>query len=279
MALPMAAMSQNSYREALTGWLETNPKFSSLPDLMAAQFKPAIKEINQKVLKNPAKGDQLAEKYISEQMVDDVFDAILVPPFEKNMTADDIKKITRIMNTPEGKTFQEHSDQLETEMGASLIGLIMMKAFSNQEAFKKGELQLDPVEPLADCPKEYKDKFDEYFDNSGLDNDIFDQLKNLPQIQNTADSESARKLINTLMDYLKGNIKNIALNASYGTMTSGDLDFAIGLQKTPEYPKLTQSIKDLVKMISTSEEIEAASQKWALSYTTWLTNQGVQLNM
>lgn len=281
MVMPMTTMAQGSYRKALMEWWQTNPKYTSVTQTMCEQLGGSIKELNKKILKNPTQGDKLAEKYTSEQLVDDVFEALIIPSFKKSMTKAEIKEIAKLVTTPEGKSFQEHSDQMETMIGTTLIGTIMTSVMNDEgNSLKNGDLKIDDIEEIKDCPQEYKDKFNEYFDNDGFDyNSIFEQLKDLQGLDNGKDAEQNKKMLNYMMDYLKRNIKAIVLNASYGTLTMEDLDFAIMLHKKPEYQKVTKCANDLVKMLTTPEEINKATEKWGMMYMTWLMNHGAQFNM
>lgn len=281
MVMPMTTMAQESYRKALMEWWQTNPKYTSVTQTMCEQLGGSIKELNKKILKNPAEGDKLAEKYTSEQLVDDVFEALIIPSFKESMTKAEIKEIAKLVTTPEGKSFQEHSDQMETMIGTTLIGTIMTSVMNDEgNSLKNGDLKIDDIEEIKDCPQEYKDKFNEYFDNDGFDyNSIFEQLKDLQGLDNGKDAEQNKKMLNYMMDYLKRNIKAIVLNASYGTLTMEDLDFAIMLHKKPEYQKVTKCANDLVKMLTTPEEINKATEKWGMMYMTWLMNHGAQFNM
>lgn len=280
MVMPMTTMAQESYKNAFMEWWQTDPKNALKTHVIFEVLESCMQEINKKILTNPAEGDKLAEKYTSEQLLDDMLEAFVLPSFKKSMTEADIYEMIKISTSPEGKSFQEHSDQMEMMIGATLIATIMTSVMNDEgNSLKNGDLKIDDIEEIKDCPQEYKDKFNEYFDNDGYDyNSIFEQFKDLQGLDNDKDAEQ-KKMAEYMMDYLKRNIKAIVLNASYGTLTMEDLDFAIMLHKKPEYQKLTKCINDLVKIRTTPEELKKTTEQWIMMYVTWMTNHGAQLNM
>lgn len=280
MAVPVMTRAQSSYRQALEEFWGTSPQYAMMPELLGKQFKPAVIEMNKKLLKNPDEAESVSEKYAKEQLMDDVFDVIFIPPFKNNLTEEELREMTKVLKTPEGQRYKKHETESQTQMSIQLIGSLMSALMIDPEATKKGELKLDPITPNKNCPEEYIEVFDRYFEASGIDySNLFDQVINAYKATMKSDKDEAKLLIDNLKEYLKDNFRNLYLNASYETMTVEDLEFSIKIQNTPAYSHLMKGVTDMITQMSSKEKMEGITQTWGMKYITWLTQQGVQMNM
>ena len=151
----VTAMAQDSYREALKDYINLSQ------NQMAEKMQAQIHQLNPMFFeyKQDVDFDQLANRYINERF--GVFMAdMLQDQFKENITENDLRKMTAMLTTPQGKAFREHTDtwsaQFEQVYENGDIG-------QSLNAMMEGK----PVAPIvrnSDIPESYAQKFMQYFD-------------------------------------------------------------------------------------------------------------------
>ena len=103
-------LAQESYEDVLTTYLATNPSgdFSS-----ANLLKPSLYAINQRALKDftKKKSDELVNTYLSQQWKKDVISG-LKKIYEKHVSIDELKELTTLLSSKEGKSFLQKTNNL-----------------------------------------------------------------------------------------------------------------------------------------------------------------------
>ena len=99
MLVAASGYAQDSYREAVKQYLNVDDKFERLKPVISI-FKVLFVNDDKVDL------DQLSERYLNEQLVDDYLE-ILIPPLQaQNITEADLQEVYSLLSTPQGRLLQ-----------------------------------------------------------------------------------------------------------------------------------------------------------------------------
>ena len=256
LAVSMTAAAQDEMTKAVMDYVKACP--SSIVG-MDEKMGEALKLLNQELIKNynGKTSEELVSNYMKTQFLNDMVECMLVPCVKEFVTVDELKQITAVMSSREGKLFQEHQKKLNESANFEEIGKSLMETIiAGQEP--------EDIKPNPTCPKSYVSTFNKYYEGSGL-NSVVDQMGNM--FGDKKDDPSVQKLI----AFLKKNMQTIYLNGSYGTMTMDDLKFGIKMFQTDAWKHIMQSQN---KLMSDARNL---GMTIVLSYVLWLAGQDVEL--
>lgn len=283
MAMPDMAKAQSDYRQALKELMENYPRYSAIPELLSSQFSSSLNTINQQILVDKTAAETVADKYLKEQMMNDIYDLLFVPSFSKNISVEEIKEANAMLNTPEGKAYMEKSQAMEQSLGMNIISDLMLQIITaGDEATKQTEFQLKPVQPYAGCTEEYKEEFNKYFET--FNDDLFNAINTLidspmmqKELNNGEDSENSQKISNIISEYLRNNMKVMMLNACHESLTIDDLRIGAKIQGSPVFSKITKSGMELIERSSNHDYMQDVGMKWGERYVSWLQKQNIKM--
>ena len=207
-------LAQESYEDVLTTYLATNPSgdFSS-----ANLLKPSLYAINQRALKNftKKKSHELVNTYLSQQWKKDVISG-LKKIYEKHVSIDELKELTTLLSSKEGKSFLQKNEQLTdmTFKDASQLTENFYKAFVAHK--KPKAVQID-----KSCPKDYAELFDAFYEAFNFQ-ELFEMGMNISKGKGN-DSNEDSLVTKKCIEYVLTNMKNMTLNNSYKLISKEEL--------------------------------------------------------
>ena len=259
LATTFVAQAQNSYFDALKAYMQACP--SALVG-MDEKMGEALKLINQNLITdyNGMTSEQLVNKYMKDQFIDDMLTEMMIPVVEKNATIAEIKEVTAAMSTPAGRTYQEHQKKLNSQ--SKVIEELSMEVMQDIMAGNSPK----PVAVKSGIPQSYVNLYGQFFKVSELQSTIapmanaFGDKKDTPEVKK-------------FIKYMEDNVHTIYLNMSYGIMTTDDLKFGTKLYKTEAWKHMMKSTTDMM------QDSQSTALKIVLAYIRWLEAQGVKLKM
>lgn len=282
MTMPDMAKAQNDYRQAVREYLESNPQYPVIIEQISNSFAKHLKSFNQQILLDKkADGEQIADKYNKEQMVDDLYDLLIVPAFSDNISAEEIRQISTILNTAEGKVCLKKSEAMKQSLIKNLYGELMKQIVANGgKNIKQENFKIEPVQPYTGCTNEYKELAEKYFEINR--NDVvkafdlsYDRLKK--RIGNDENSEKKKKTFDQLCEYIKSNLKVMMLNALFESFTIDELRFCIKIEEMPVFFKLSKVSMSIITNINSQDYRKTLVQKWQERYVSWLKKQNIKV--
>ena len=242
--------AQDSYREAVKQYLNVDDKFERLKPVISI-FKVLFVNDDKVDL------DQLSERYLNEQLVDDYLE-ILIPPLQaQNITEADLQEVYSLLSTPQGKTFAAHKAEWENECDSEIMNL-MLEAVLDMEP--EGEFELEPIQPDADINATYAAKMSKLLDDMSVVSTMIKQLEE-PSSDGSEDEMDPK-----MIDWFKENMPVIALNTAYGILTDKDLDFGQMLFTKESYRKFVD--------FSNNNDYESNGATLFTKYMDWMKAQG-----
>ena len=259
LATTFVAQAQNNYHDALKAYMKACPSALVGTD---EKMGEALKLVNEKLITdyNGMTSEQLVNKYMKEQYLDDMIDKVLLPVVEKNATIAEINELTAAMSTPAGRTYQEHQKKLNSQN--KVIEELSMEVM---QAIMAGTTP-KPVAVKSGCPQSYVKQYEQFFKVSGLQSvvsemgNVFGDKKDTPEVQK-------------FIKYMEDNVQTIYLNKSYGIMTTDDLKFGTKLYKTEAWKHMMKTTTDMM------QDSQSVGLKIVMAYISWLQEQGVKLNL
>ncbi|MBO4822587.1 MAG: hypothetical protein J5548_14115 [Prevotella sp.] len=260
LSVSMAATAQTTMKEAFKAYIKTNPSFTNMsPETMGN----ALEAMNLGLMKNyeEAKSKELVNKYLEESFMDDLVDAML-PFMEEYVSVDEIKELTDIFSSGQGKTFQEHWGKINgTGSKFEQLGIeIAQKVMSGEEP--------TPVQAVT-CPESYKNLFQQFYKESGQEGLLTSAFNGLTE----SFSDDQKSMMEKIKGYLSSNLCTVLLNESYGILTEEDMKFGLELGKKQAWQDV---MKGAASLMSHSQEM---GMNVVMNYVTWLQDQGVDTNM
>lgn len=228
---------------------------------------PAMQNVNKTLLapESASRGDELAMKYIDENMEDKMLKPMFADMLKGKLTIEEIDEITEKLKTEKGRTYNEHFVEMTKK-----VPDVMQQAMGNVNDIsnlKKAEYT---------CPEEYAKKFAVYYENGFLKKSlqaVEDMMQMLIAMGGDADEES-KKAIEGMMTWMKENYVVFMANAAFGTLTDEDIAFGTELNAMPAFQKYIGSL-DMKEVITNSVQL---GMDFANSYKDWLAEQeGVKL--
>lgn len=221
MLVATSGYAQDGYREAVKQYLKVDDKFERLQPVMS---------IFNVLFVNDGKVDlnQLNERYLKDQMVDDYVE-ILIPPLQtQNITEADLLEVYSLLSTPQGKTYTAHKAEWKNELDSEILNLILEAAFDMEP---EGELELEPVQLNADIDAAFAAKMTKLLDDMSLVSTMIKEIEE-PSSDGSEDETDPK-----MIDWFKENMSVIALNTAHGNLTDEDLDFGQMLFTKESYRK------------------------------------------
>ena len=247
--------AQDSYRAAVEAYAKANPKLQSFS---GEKMKPALMMVNSQLLngKSLENADELTERYLKEQMYDDVIDMIL-PVMKEHVTESELKELTSIMSTPEGISFTTNNMKWENAMESSLVEM-MVKAV---QTIQNGETP-EPIKVASNIKKAYEKKFRSFMEAT----------RQIDMFKSGLGIGSQGMLPEAVTDWIMTNVPNFMINSSYGIFSVADLDFGIKLGSNDSYQK---AMKAALYM---TENAQSIGMTLINGYVSWLKAQGASIN-
>ena len=258
LATTIAAQAQNNYHDALKAYMQACP--SALVG-MDEKMGEALKLVNTELIKdyNGMTSEQLVNKYMKEQFLDDMLDKVMIPVVEKNATIAEIKEVTAAMSTQAGRTYQEHQKKLNSQNNFEEIAMKVAQTIIEGNTPK-------PVAVKSGIPQSYINLYSQFFKVSELTSmvgqmdNMFGDQKDTPEVQK-------------IIKYFEDNIQTMYLNMSYGIMTTDDLKFGLKVYKTEAWKHMMKSSTEMVK------DPQSLGMGIVMAYISWLQEQGVELKL
>lgn len=259
LATTFAAQAQNNYHDAMKAYMKACP--SALVG-MDEKMGEALKLVNQNLIKdyNGMTSEQLVNKYMKDQFIDDMLTEMMIPVVEKNATIAEIKELTAAMSTPAGRTYQEHQKKLNSQN--KVIEELCMEVMQDIMAGNSPK----PVAVKSGIPQSYVNLYGQFFKLSELQSTIapmanaFGDKKDTPEVKK-------------FIKFMDDNVQTIYLNLSYGIMTTNDLKFGTKLYKTEAWKHMMKTTTDMM------QDPQSTALKIVLAYMRWLEAQGVKIKM
>ena len=256
LAVSMTAAAQDEMTKAVMDYVKACP--SAMVGL-DGKMAETLKLVNQELIKNynGKTSEELVNNYMTNLFLNDMVEGVWIPAMQGFVTVDELKQLTAVMSSREGKLFQEHQKKLNESANFEEIGKrIMETIIAGQEP---EDAKVNPS-----CPKSYVSTFNKYYELSDLGS-IVDQMGNM--FGDKKDDPRVKKYL----AYMKKNILTLYLNSSYGTMTMDDLKFGIKMFQTDAWKHIMQSQN---KLMSDAQNLGMTIMT---SYVFWLTGQDVEL--
>lgn len=253
MLVASSGYAQDSYREAVKQYLNVDEKFERLQVII-----PVWKML----FANDGKVnlDQLNERYLKEQMVDDYIE-ILIPPLQaQNITEADLQEVHSLLSTPQGKTYAAHLAEWQNEWDTEVMSLMLDVVYDMDT---EEELELEPVQLNADIDAAFATKVTKLVDDMSIVSTFVETLNEPSPF--SPDDETDPKVI----DWFKENLPVIALNTAYGMLTDEDLDFGLMLFTKESYRKVVD--------FSNNNDDKLMVTALLTKYMEWMNAQGATL--
>ena len=265
MLVAASGYAQDSYREALKDYLAVSQKSTS--EKMLAAFKQFI-ATGVFEQKEGVDLDGLATRYVNDRLGDLMSDAI-ESTIRETVTENDLRTVTALMNTPEGKTLLEHLDAWSDQIKEDISNEIRQK----YDPSKPGKA-MAPVVPKVEIPDSYDQKFMQYMENCHgveLATNAFNQTMSTMN-QMFVKVTGSEMPMGELTDWLQGNITTLAMNSAYGILTTDDLDYSASLFTNDSYRRIIDFANHL------TENAMEKGKTYIFDYVDWMGKQGISLS-
>lgn len=255
-----AVMAQDSYREAFKSYLTSNPSAASIS---VEQMRPVYQQINQTVLKNydSEESEILISNYINQRFQDDIIDKLMIPSTKKFVSEADLRELTTLCSTPEGKAFLQAGEKMNQIANSPEFQQTMSRA---GQAIGLGQTP-QTVKLNSGISPAYASLCGEYYDISGM-NQLIDQM--LAGFSQMASSEQEKQLYAKLGIYMQNNFKNIFINYAQNILQEEQLRFGIKIYSTQAQKNMMKALGDLMS------NLQQKSMSLIEGYGEWLDEQG-----
>lgn len=261
LLVSMGVNAQSELHNAIKDYVKACP---SVIESMGNNMKQSLTLVNKEIIEdyNVQRSEALVKKYCEGPFLDDFVESMLIPCSEGVATASDFQAITKIMVTPEGKTFQAHQSKMNTT-GSKWME---QKAVDAMKMLMKGKTP--PAEKVRqEIPQSYRQLYYQFFKVSKIDKAVSPMIS---MVLKDADDDE-KELVQKFTNYLNENLRTIYLNSSYDYMTTADLNFGIKWFSLPEYERI------LVILEKLPQKAQSGAMKLIMSYIEWLQSQGVKI--
>ncbi len=251
MLVAASGYAQDTYREAVKQYLNVDEKFERIQ---------AIIPVYRMIFVNDGKVnlDQLNERYIKEQLLDDYLE-VLIPILQaQNITEADLQELYSLLPTPQGKTYTAHNAEWENEWNTELLSLMFEIVYDMDP---EGELELEPIQPVADIDAAYAAKMTKLVDEMSL---VSTMMK---IIEEPSSDGSEDEMDPKIIDWFRDNLPTIALNTAYGNMSVEDIDFGLMLFSKESYRKV-------MDVFNNTKVVEEYVTALLTKYFDWMQAQG-----
>jgi len=205
--------------------------------------------------------NQLASRYVDEQLLKIQAEKVQDMFKEVNVTESDIRQMTALMATPQGETLIEHGDAWSDQFEEILK--------EEMEEPSKSAFDGTPISSTvvanSDIPESYARKFMQYFEDTRSMDQFANAFTQPLKMMGIEVPES-------LLEWMKNNLGTLAMNSAYGIITEDDLDYSANLQNYDFHHKIVDAT---VKM---SENVISMGMDIILNYIDWMKGQGVSVS-
>ena len=253
MLVAASGYAQDSYREAVKQFVSANGQID--------RMKSAFTTLNETFFKKTEGVDlnALTERYVKECLDDQVTDMVMPMMKERNLTEADLRTVSALLSTPEGKAFTDHQNEWNTELPTAMVGVMFEQAELLED---EGVVEKIAVNP--DIPKSYETKFRNMMEVGKVKDMLLGFLDGF--------SEGAPNMPDKYKKWLEENFVTIALNCAYGIMTPEDIDYGTKLYSNESYLK-TQDISGMKVA-----DLQSTGVGLMSGYIDWMQAQGAQLS-
>ena len=258
MLVAASGYAQDSYREAVKQYLNVDEQFE--------QSKAAMETLKMLFVNDDKVDlDQLNERYLKEQFVDDYSEHLIPLLQARNITEADLQEVYSLLSTPQGKTYSAHMAEWQKEVRREMMKPMfdMFEAIFDMEQPGEG-LNLQPIQPNADIDAAFAAKMTKILDDLSLVQTLMEKMDEL----SSADSQNETS--QNIRDWFKDNVPVIALNAAYVKLTDEDLDYVQMLLTKESFCKF--------KDFSNISADELNSTAMFTKYLEWMKAQGATVN-
>lgn len=255
MFVAASGFAQDSYRDAVKGYILANGQMEKMKTLFSG-----LKD----TFFNPTEGvdlDALTNRYIDECLCDQLADMVMPMMKIRDLTEDDLRTVSALISTPEGKSFIEHQNEWNMEMAPSLVATLIEQG----EMFKDGGVA-ENVAVNPDIDPVYEAKFRKMIETGKVTDMLTDFWNGF--------KEGSFNLPDSYQNWLKDNFVTIALNTAYGIMSLEDIDYGTMLYSNESYAK-TQKMSGVDMDV---ENIQSMGVGLISAYCDWMESQGVELS-
>lgn len=251
----MAAVAQDSYREALKSYLAINQKSQ------VEKTTAALKQLNSTLFEYKAGVDfnQLVSSYIDNNLVDMMAD-MMIEKMGSSVSEADLREAVTLLSTPAGLALNEHVNQWSEQFEQEFVQIIQPVMLS-----VKAGTSASPVEANSDIPAAYAEKFKTFFDNYRMLDTFLGVFSQGMAVNNGEVPEA-------FIAWVRENLCTAAMNSAHGVITTEDLDCSAQMFSSDAYCRVAKASSNL------TGELYTIGTVVILNYIDWMGEQGVSLS-
>ena len=253
MLVAASGYAQDSYREAVKQFVSANGQID--------RMKSAFTTLNETFFKKTEGVDLnvLTERYVKECLDDQVTDMVMPMMKERNLTEADLRTVTALLSTPEGKVFTDHQNEWNMELPSAMIGAMAEQAGMFEDGSVAEKVAVNP-----DIDAGYEAKFRKMMEVGKVKEMVMGFWEGF--------KEGAPNMPETFKNWFEENFVTIALNSAYGIITPEDIDYGTKLYSNESYLK-TQDISGMKVA-----DLQSTGVGLMSGYIDWMQAQGAQLS-
>ena len=262
MMFAASGFAQDSYREAVRDYLAAYDQFEKAKS-MISNFS-AMFEKN-----GPVDIDQLTNRFLEEQMENEMIDVTLPLLMAQNITEADLREVTSLISTPQGQAYITHQQDWMGEFLSEYMTMITGQ-FEDMDYEEEVQLQMPPVQLRTDIDAAYAAKFNDVIVESGQIEVMKDAMKKRLNADDLDAGPDHQEFVKEFTDWIDNYLGTFCLNTAYGKLSLEDMDYATLLFSNDAFSKLQHFDFD-------SEDFNAANSP-VLKYMTWMEEQGAKVS-
>ena len=261
LLVSMGVNAQSELHNAIKNYVKACP---AVTESFENSMKQALTLVNEKFIEdyNVQQSEALIKKYCEGPFLDDFIESMMIPCSEGIATVSDFQALTKMMLTPEGKTYQAHQAKMNS------VGTKWMEQKTVDIVNMLMEGKTPPTEKVRqEIPQSYRQLYYQFFKVSKIDKAVSPMMS---IILKNADDDN-KELIQKFTNYFNENLRTLYINSSYDYFTTADLNFGIKCFSLPAYEHVSLIQEKL------PEKVQSGSLKLVMSYINWLESQGVKI--
>ena len=262
-AINFQAMAQATFRDyfqSLVAEKELAGNFSSSKEKFSTTYTLVLGQTNM----DKATAQKIINEYLNTQFKDDFIDCIY-PFYEKEMSIEDIKALTALLDTEEGRAAMKNLKKIDKEAESAefqtFIQNIMVKLITGKES--------EPQKVLAS--ESFQKKFEEYWTVSQSEKIMRSSFISSFMQGVTANKKTEEDIQHyeqmaekTSVVFIK-EMKTYVCNTSFNQVTEADLDYYIKTFGTPAGQKFIQGTNNMA-----SSNIEEFGMNILKKFYLWI---------
>ena len=251
----VGSYAQDSYHDAVKEFLSANGASQTMKSMLLNMNQALFKQTDNVNI------DELTERYFKERFEDEFVKMVEPSLKARDLTVDDLREVTKLLSTPEGKLYATHVMSWKQKMPGAILSTMYKGMSFDTDMDKWAELIIE-IDP--DVNADYAAKFHQMWDKVIPDDKWQEILKE--GIKEDTTQRNAQ-----FVKWLSNNLETILLNSAHKYMTMEDLDYGTWLSKHDSFLK-TKGIN--YNQPSSSEEFKSLLD----GYSEWMEANGAQLN-